>query len=569
MRQNKMLLPTLREVPKEAEIISHKLLLRAGLARMFAAGMYTYLPLGFRVLKKIEAVVREEMDRSGAQEILANQIQPAELWHTTGRWNDYGPEMMKLKDRHERDFVLGPTHEEIFTTIVNNDVNSYKKLPFNLYQIATKFRDERRPRFGMLRAREFMMKDAYSFHETRESLADTYDQMYTAYTNIFNRLHLNFRPVLADAGAIGGSGRNHEFQALADIGEDTIAVCSHCNYAANLEKAEARFEQQAFAHDEAPAYEKLHTPNLKTIDQLVDALKMSATSFIKTLVVLADGEAVAVCLRGDHELNELKLQKFLGATTVELADAETVQRVTGTPVGFLGPIGLTIPVVVDRDVLNVRWGVTGANERDYHFQNVVAGRDFSAERVGDLRNVTEGESCVNCSEGHLQFYRGIEVGHIFELGTKYTEALNATYLNAEGKQANFIMGCYGIGISRLITALIEQNHDDKGIIWPMAVAPYHVHVIPVKAKDEAQMQAATQLYERLRAQGVDVLLDDRDESAGVKFKDSDLIGIPVRVTFGKRTAEGIVEFTVRQTGETQELTLEEAYETVLGLVRGE
>jgi prolyl-tRNA synthetase len=572
MRQNKMLLPTLREVPKEAEITSHKLLLRAGLARMFAAGMYTYLPLGFRVLKKIEQVVREEMDRAGAQEILANLVQPAELWHTTGRWDDYGPEMMKLKDRHERDFVLGPTHEEIFTTLVNNEVNSYKKLPFNLYQIATKFRDERRPRFGMLRAREFVMKDAYSFHDSRESLAETYDRMHEAYTNIFTRLNLKFRPVQADAGAIGGSGRNHEFMALAEIGEDTIAVCNHCDYAANLEKAEAHYAAAGVApSEEAPLYEKVHTPNTKTIEQLVESLGLEASAFIKTLVYMADGQPVVVCLRGDHDVNELKLQKFLGVRKVELADQATIERVVGAPAGYVGPVGLKkdIPVVVDREVLNIGLGVTGANERDYHIRHVLPGRDFSVEKVGDLRNVVEGDTCPNCQEGKLQFFRGIEVGHIFELGTKYSDALNATFLNRDQKQQHFIMGCYGIGISRLITAIIEQNNDEQGIVWPMSVAPYHVHLIPTKVKDEEQMRIAEQLYERLTAQGVEVLMDDRDETVGVKFKDSDLIGLPLRITVGKRAGEGIVEFKVRKTGESQELTIEQAYEQVLNLVLGQ
>jgi len=570
MRQNKMLLPTLREVPKEAEITSHKLLLRAGLARMFAAGMYTYLPLGFRVLKKIERVVREEMDRTGAQEILGNQLQPAELWHTTGRWDDYGPEMMKLKDRHERDFVLGPTHEELFTTLVNNEVNSYKKLPFNLYQIATKFRDERRPRFGMLRAREFAMKDAYSFHDSTESLAATYDEMYNAYSNIFTRLGINFRPVQADAGAIGGSGRNHEFMALAEIGEDTIAVCSHCDYAANLEKAETAYRAAGAAPtSDAPAFEKLHTPDVKTIDQLVTSLGVEASSFMKTLVYLADGQPVAVCVRGDHEVNEVKLQKLLGARTIEMADAATIERVTGAPVGFIGPVGLSIPVVVDREVAGIASGITGANEKDFHIRNVVAGRDFSMERTGDVRNAVAGDTCPHCEEGVLEFYRGIECGHIFELGTKYSDALHATFLNKDQKQQPFIMGCYGIGVSRLITAIIEQNNDEKGIIWPLAVAPYHVHVIPVKVKDEEQMKIAEQLYDRLRAQGVDVLLDDRDESAGVKFKDSELIGIPLRITVGKKAGEGIVEFNVRKTGETQEVSLEAAFDEVLRLVKGE
>ena len=571
MRQNKLLLPTLREVPKEAEITSHKLLLRAGLARMFAAGLYTYLPLGFRVLKKIENVVRQEMDRSGAQEILASILQPAEMWQESGRWYDYGPELMRLQDRHERDFIVGPTHEEIFTTLVKQEVNSYKKLPFNLYQIQTKFRDERRPRYGMLRSREFMMKDAYSFHDTRQSLAQEYDNMYATYNRIFNRLNLNFRPVQADAGAIGGDGRNHEFMVLADIGEDTIAICTHCEYAANLEKAASGEYAAAGLQPtaDAPVFEKLHTPGTKTIDELVQSLGKEASAFIKTLVYLVDGEPVAVCLRGDHDLNEIKLAKLFGAKTVEMADEGTIEHVTGAPVGFIGPVGLkNIKVVVDREAAKITSGIAGANERDYHIQNVVPGRDFPLDQVADLRNAVEGDPCPNC-DGHLKFYRGIEVGHIFELGTKYSEPMGASVLDETGKQQTVIMGCYGIGISRLITAVIEQNNDENGIIWPIDVAPYHVHVIPVNVKDPEQMRIAEDLYNRLQAQGIDVLLDDRDERAGVKFKDSDLIGLPLRITVGKRSGEGIVEFTERRTGEKQELGIEQAYQEALKRVKGQ
>ncbi|HEU4965108.1 MAG TPA: proline--tRNA ligase [Bacilli bacterium] len=572
MRQNKMLLPTLREVPKEAEVTSHRLMLRAGYIRQLVSGVYTYLPLGFRVLKKIENIVREEMGRAGAQELLFSALQPAELWHTTGRWDDYGPELVRLKDRHDRDFVLGPTHEEVITALVKNEINSYKKLPVTLYQIQTKFRDERRPRFGLMRGREFVMKDAYSFHENWESLNEEYDNMYNAYNRIFSRVGLNFRPVEADAGAIGGSGRTQEFMVMADVGEDTIAVCSKCDYAANLEKAEAgEYPAAGLApSDEAPAYERIHTPNVKTIDQLVEHLGIEAAGFFKTLIYLVDEKPVAVVLRGDHEANEVKIKTLFEARTVDLANDTTIERLTGSPVGFIGPVGMKdIPVVVDKAVAQAAFGVAGAGEQDYHLQHVVPGRDFALEQVADVRNVVEGDRCPNCEAGTIEFYRGIECGHIFELGTKYSTPIGATYLDPAGKSQDMIMGCYGIGVSRVMAAAVEQCHDDNGIIWPVAIAPFHVHLIPVNVKDEGQMKMAEQMYNRLREQGVEVLLDDRDERPGVKFKDSDLIGLPVRVTFGKRSGEGIVEFTVRKTGERQDISLEQAYEEIMGIVMGQ
>lgn len=573
MRQNRMILPTLREVPKEAEVTSHKLMLRAGLVRQLVAGVYTYLPLGLRVLKKIENIVREEMNKSGAQELQMSVLQPAELWHETGRWDDYGPELVRLKDRHDRDFVLGPTHEEVITTLIKQEVNSYKKLPINVYQIQTKFRDERRPRFGLMRGREFLMKDAYSFHTSYESLAQTYDEMYKTYNNIFNRVGLKFRPVQANAGAIGGSGRNHEFMVLADVGEDTIATCTHCDYAANLEQAEAHGEYAAAGaapSADAPAFEKIHTPNTKTIDQLVSSLGRDAQSFLKTLLYVIDGKPVAVVVRGDHEVNELKLKDLFEAKTVELADDATVERVTGAATGFIGPVGLKdVAVIVDKAAASVQAGVTGANERDYHLQNVVPGRDFSTERVADIRNVVEGDTCPSCKEGKIEFYRGIECGHIFELGTKYSVPINATYLDENQKAQTMVMGCYGIGVSRIMSAVLEQSNDDNGIIWPLSIAPFQVHLIPVNVKDETQVKVAEQLYTRLQQQGIEVLMDDRDERAGVKFKDSDLIGLPVRVTVGKMAGEGVVEFKVRATGESKELTLEQAFEEITGLVLGQ
>ncbi|MBL0388950.1 proline--tRNA ligase [Tumebacillus sp. ITR2] len=572
MRQNRMILPTLREVPKEAEVISHKLMLRAGLVRQLAAGVYTYLPLGLRVLKKVENIVREEMNKSGAQELMMSVLQPAEVWHNTGRWDDYGPELVRLKDRHDRDFVLGPTHEEVITALIKDEINSYKKLPINVYQIQTKFRDERRPRFGLMRGREFLMKDAYSFHTSWESLNETYDQMYKTYNSIFSRLGLNFRPVEANAGAIGGSGRNHEFMVLADVGEDTIATCTHCDYAANLEQATAHLEYAAAGvapSADAPVFEKIHTPNTKTIDQLVSSLGVEASSFFKTLLYIIDGKTVAVVVRGDHEVNELKLKGLFDAKSVELADDATIERVTGAPTGFIGPVGLKgVEVIVDEAIANAGAGFAGANERDYHLQNVVPSRDFAAGRVADVRNVLEGDTCPKCKEGKIEFYRGIECGHIFELGTKYSVPVGATYLDENQKAQTMIMGCYGIGVSRIMSAVLEQSNDDNGIIWPMPIAPFQVHLIPVNVKDETQVKVAEQLYARLQQQGVEVLLDDRDERAGVKFKDSDLIGLPVRVTVGKKAEEGIVEFKVRKTGESQELTLEQAFEEILGLVLG-
>lgn len=572
MRQNRMILPTLREVPKEAEVTSHKLMLRAGLVRQLVAGVYTYLPLGLRVLKKIENIVREEMNKSGAQELLMSSLQPAELWHETGRWDDYGPELVRLKDRHDRQFVLGPTHEEVITTLIKQEINSYKKLPVNVFQIQTKFRDERRPRFGLMRGREFLMKDAYSFHTSYESLAQTYEEMYKTYSSIFTRLGLKFRPVEANAGAIGGAGRNHEFMVLADVGEDTIAICNHCDYAANLESAHAHVDEAAAGvapTAEAPASAKLHTPNTKTIEQLVSSLGLEAASFLKTLLYVVDGNPVAVVVRGDHEVNELKLKDLLDAKELQLADDETVHRVTGAPIGFIGPVGLSIPVIMDREAVAVQGGVTGANERDYHLQNVWHGRDFTATRVADIRNVVVGDTCPKCQEGKIEFYRGIECGHIFELGTKYSIPIGATYLDENQKAQTMIMGCYGIGVSRILSAVLEQSNDENGIVWPVSIAPFQVHVIPVNVKDETQVRVAEQLYTRLQQAGVEVLMDDRDERAGVKFKDSDLIGLPVRVTVGKMAGEGVVEFKVRKTGESKELTLEQAFEEITGLVLGQ
>lgn len=566
MRQTTYLAPTLREAPAEAEAISHKLMLRAGFIRQLAAGIYTYLPMGWRVLRKVESIVREEMDRAGAQEILMPAMQPAELWRESGRYDVYGPELIRLQDRHEREFALGPTHEEVITTLVRNEVRSYRKLPINLYQIQTKFRDERRPRFGLLRGREFLMKDAYSFDTDWEGLDKSYWAMYDAYNRIFTRCGLDFRPVEADAGAIGGEGGTHEFMALADIGEDTIATCTHCDYAANLEKAEAGEGKREYREATVGEHEKFHTPAVRTIEQLTASLGVEPREFIKTLVYLADGQPVAVLVRGDHEANEIKVKNYLNAENVELADHETTQRITGAPVGFAGPIGLSVPVLVDREVAVMPFAITGANEQDYHIRNVRPGHDFPLEKTGDFRNVIEGDTCPRC-EGTLKFYRGIEVGHVFKLGTKYSDKLGAKYLDANGKEQVMIMGCYGIGVSRVLSAIVEQCSDENGIIWPMSVAPFHVHLIPVSAKDEAQVKVAEDLYNRLRENGVEVLLDDRDERPGVKFKDSDLIGIPVRVTVGKGAVEGRVEYKERKHNEQHDITVEEAFARIMEAFR--
>jgi len=567
MRQKALLAPTLREAPADSEAISHQLLLRAGFIRQLAAGIYTYLPLGWRVLRKLENIVRQEMDATGAQELLMPAMQPAELWQESGRYDVYGPELIRLNDRHDRAFALGPTHEEVITALVRDEIQSYRKLPVTLYQIQTKFRDERRPRFGLLRGREFLMKDAYSFDTSWEGLDRTYWRMYEAYSRIFARCGMNIRPVEADAGAIGGEGSTHEFMALADIGEDTIASCSHCDYASNLEKAQAgdRDAQPTTAETAAiPQPDKIHTPSIRTINELVAALKIDASDLIKTIVALVDGKPVAVIVRGDHDVNEIKVRHYLGgAENFEMADADTIQRLTGAPVGFLGPTNLTIPLLVDLAVARMRSGVAGAGELDYHLRNVQPGRDFPLAQVGDFRNVAEHDPCPRCEEGTLAFNRGIEVGHVFKLGTKYSEKLGATFLNAEGKQQAAIMGCYGIGVSRMLSAIAEQNRDDNGLVWPLAVAPFHVHIIPVSVKDETQMQVAEQIYQALSQRGIEALIDDRDERPGVKFKDADLFGIPMQVVVGKQAGEGMVEFKFRNQTLKNTISIDEATQRIM------
>ncbi|KQL44423.1 prolyl-tRNA synthetase [Brevibacillus choshinensis] len=568
LKQSQMLIPTLREVPADAEIASHKLLLRAGMARQLASGIYTYLPLALRSLHKIQAIVREEMNNAGGQELLMPAMQPAELWHQTGRWDVYGPELVRLRDRHDRSFALGPTHEEVITSLVRDEINSYKKLPINLYQIQTKFRDEVRPRFGLIRCREFIMKDAYSFDTTQEGLDRNFQAMYDAYTNIFTRVGLNFRAVEADAGAIGGKG-TYEFMALCDIGEDTIAYSEEGDFAANLEKAEVVYKPAAKPETEAPAAEKLHTPGVKTIEQLTNALHIEAKQIVKSLIYRVDDKLVMVLVRGDHELNEIKLKNLYDATSVGLATEADIVSVTGAPAGFVGPVGIDsekVEIIADNNVQDVYDGVVGANETDYHLQHVAAGRDFTVSRYADLRNITEEDTCPRTG-GAIKFARGVEVGHVFKLGTKYSKAIGATFLDENGRSQPMIMGCYGIGVSRTIAAVIEQNNDENGIIWPVAVAPFHVHVIPVNVKVEEQRQTSEQITEALRKSGVEVLFDDRPERAGVKFKDADLIGLPLRITVSDKAAEeGTVEVRVRKTGETVHVKLDDITTEVKALL---
>lgn len=568
LKQSQMLIPTLREVPADAEIASHKLLLRAGMARQLASGIYTYLPLAIRTLHKIQAIVREEMNRAGAQELLMPAMQPAELWHQTGRWDVYGPELVRLQDRHERPFALGPTHEEVITSLVRDEINSYKKLPINLYQIQTKFRDEVRPRFGLIRCREFIMKDAYSFDTTQEGLDRNFQAMYDAYTRIFTRVGLNFRAVEADAGAIGGKG-TYEFMALCEIGEDTIAYSEEGDFAANLEKAEVVYTPSAKPEGEVPAAQKVHTPDVRTIEQLTQALNVEAKKIIKSLIYRVDDQLVMVLVRGDHELNEVKLKNLYDATLVGMASEAELRELTGAPAGFVGPVGLDakkVEIIADQFVQDVYDGIVGANETDYHLIHVAPGRDFAVSRFADLRNITEGDKCPRTG-GAIKFARGVEVGHVFKLGTKYSQAMGATFLDENGRSQPMIMGCYGIGVSRTIAAVIEQNNDDDGIIWPVAVAPFHVHVIPVNVKVEEQRQASEQITEQLQRAGIEVLFDDRPERAGVKFKDADLIGLPLRITVSDKAAqEGTVEVRVRKNGENHVVKLDELVPTVKALL---
>lgn len=546
MRYSQMLIPTLREVPAEAEIISHKLLLRAGFIRKAAAGIYTYLPMAQRVLQKIKKIVREEMDLSGGQEVMLPILQPAELWQESGRWDVYGDEMFRLLDRHGRNFCLGPTHEEIITDLVRNEIRSHKQMPQRLYQIQNKYRDERRPRFGLLRGREFIMKDLYSFDKDQEGLDVSYKIMYQAYSNVFKRCGLTFRPVEADSGAIGGN-ESHEFMVLADAGEAEVVYCKDCDYAANIEKAIGT-PDKSFITEELLVQEKILTLQCKSVEDVAKYLQKPTLRILKTLVYQADEELVIVLVRGDRTVNSVKVQNALGVLRLELAD-ESLLRKNELSTGFIGPLGLKIRIIADEEVRYMRNAVCGANEKDYHFQNINPERDISGAEYFDLRDVKAGEPCPKC-ETPLSEAHGIEVGQVFKLGTKYSERMHATYLDASGKEQLIVMGCYGIGVSRTMAAAIEQNHDQNGIIWPTAIAPYHAVIIPVNSKDANLMSYAEKIYDLLRNNNIETVLDDRNERPGVKFKDSDLIGFPLRITVGNKTCEeNTVEIKVRATGE--------------------
>ncbi|MBO0603067.1 proline--tRNA ligase [Sporosarcina sp. E16_3] len=559
MKQSRTFIPTMREVPSDADVKSHQLLLRAGFIRQNTSGIYSFLPLGKKVLQKVETIIREEMEAIEAVEVFMPAMQQAELWQETGRWYSYGPELFRMTDRHKREFALGATHEEVITSLVRDEVKSYKKLPLTMYQIQTKFRDEQRPRFGLLRGREFIMKDAYSFHATEESLDEKYQEMMQAYSNIFTRLGLDFRAVMADGGSIGGTD-THEFMALSDIGEDTIAYSDSSSYAANIEMAEVNVNYEKL--DEAlQEVEKVATPDQKTISEVASFLNVDATRLIKTLIFKADDELIAVLCRGDHEINDIKLKNVLGASEVELAAEGDVTALLSCGVGSIGPVKLPLDlkVIADHSIASIVNGVCGANEDGFHLTNVNPERDFAVDRYEDLRFIIEGDASPD-GNGTIKFARGIELGHVFKLGTTYSEPMGGTFLDENGRSKPYIMGCYGIGVSRILAAVAEQFNDEYGLKWPKKIAPFDVHLIAVNLKDESQKELAEELYSVLKSYRYDVLYDDRPERAGVKFADSDLIGLPVRITVGKKASEGIVEIKFRQTGETAEWQKEELTE---------
>ncbi len=557
MRVSELFLATQREIPADAEIPSHRLMLRAGLIRKMASGVYSFMPMGYRTYRKVEAVIREEMDKAGAQELIMPALLPAEAYQGSGRWEKFGPEMFRLTDRGGRSFCLGPTHEEPFTEAVRDSIRSYKQLPVTLYQIQHKYRDEKRPRFGVIRAREFVMKDAYSFDVDEAGLDVSYKKMYDAYRAIFDRLGLDYTIVDADSGAMGGSG-SQEFMVKSEVGEDAICFCDECGYAANEEKAGWTRGEAETA--EELAIEKIHTPDVKTIEELCGYLNCGPETFVKTILYNIDGKFVAAMCRGDRDINETKLGNLYDATEMELAAFADVEMITGAKVGFAGPVNLKqkVDIVVDPEVAGMKNFVVGACETDYHFKNVNIGRDFEADKIADITNAKAGDICPKCGKGKLGMARGVEVGHIFKLGTKYSDALGCVYLDNNGKEHSMVMGCYGIGVSRVLAAIIEQYHDDDGIIWPSIVAPYKVIVVPTKANDEEIMGVAEKIYDELTKSGCEVLIDDRNERPGVKFKDADLLGIPLRITVGRRAGEGIVEVKRRDSSEASEITVDEA-----------
>ncbi|MCH4506214.1 proline--tRNA ligase [Staphylococcus haemolyticus] len=550
MKQSKVFIPTRRDVPAEAEALSHQLLLKAGLIKQSTSGIYSYLPLASRVLNNISKIIREEMESIDAVEILMPALQQAELWEESGRWGAYGPELMRLKDRNGREFALGPTHEEVVTSIVRDELKSYKQLPLTLFQIQSKFRDEKRPRFGLLRGREFIMKDAYSFHADEASLDETYQDMYNAYDRIFKRVGINARPVVADSGAIGGN-HTHEFMALSEIGEDTIVYSEHSDYAANIEKAEVVYHPNE-KHTEVAELEKVETPNVKTAQELADFLNRPIDEIVKSMIFKIDGEFIMFLIRGHHELNDVKVKAFFETDNVEMATQEEIVNLLGANPGSLGPVhDKDIRIFADNYVRDLNNLVVGANEDGSHYINANLDRDFKVDEFGDFRFILEGETLSDGS-GEAKFAEGIEVGQVFKLGTKYSEAMNATFLDNQGKAKPLIMGCYGIGVSRTLSAIVEQNNDENGIIWPKSVTPFDLHLITINPKKDEQLELGDQLYKELQQQ-YDVLYDDRKDRAGVKFNDADLIGLPIRIVVGKNASEGIVEVKVRQTGESEEV----------------
>ena len=550
MKQSKVFIPTRRDVPAEAEALSHQLLLKAGLIKQSTSGIYSYLPLASRGLNNISKIIREEMESIDAVEILMPALQQAELWEESGRWGAYGPELMRLKDRNGREFALGPTHEEVVTSIVRDELKSYKQLPLTLFQIQSKFRDEKRPRFGLLRGREFIMKDAYSFHADEASLDETYQDMYNAYDRIFKRVGINARPVVADSGAIGGN-HTHEFMALSEIGEDTIVYSEHSDYAANIEKAEVVYHPNE-KHTEVAELEKVETPNVKTAQELADFLNRPVDEIVKSMIFKIDGEFIMFLIRGHHELNDVKVKAFFETDNVEMATQEEIVNLLGANPGSLGPVhDKDIRIFADNYVRDLNNLVVGANEDGSHYINANLDRDFKVDEFGDFRFILEGETLSDGS-GKAKFAEGIEVGQVFKLGTKYSEAMNATFLDNQGKAKPLIMGCYGIGVSRTLSAIVEQNNDENGIIWPKSVTPFDLHLITINPKKDEQLELGDQLYKELQQQ-YDVLYDDRKDRAGVKFNDADLIGLPIRIVVGKNASEGIVEVKVRQTGESEEV----------------
>ncbi|SFJ85968.1 prolyl-tRNA synthetase [Marinilactibacillus piezotolerans] len=562
MKQSRLFVPTLRDTPNDADVISHQLLLRAGYIRQLSSGIYTYLPLAHRVLEKIKAIIREEMDKIDGSEMLLPTLLPADLWKESGRYETYGEDLIKLQDRHERDFILGPTHEETFTSLIKDEVKSYKKLPLMLYQFQTKFRDEKRPRFGLMRGREFIMKDAYTFHDSYESLDESYNQIAEAYTNAFSRVGLNFRSIIGDAGAMGGKD-SIEFMALAEAGEDVVVYSDSSEYAANLEMATSLYKSQPKIKVQNDI-ELKDTPDTKTVKEVADYLNVKLDQVLKSVLYVTDEQKpVLAIVRGDHEVNEVKLRTIVGAQDIEPATDDQVKELFQTVAGYVGPVNLNeaVTVIADLYVQDIVNAVSGANQEGKHYINVNPGKDFIPNQYADVRVVNENEPSPD-GRGKLKFARGIEIGHIFKLGTRYSESMNATVLDNNGRQTPVIMGSYGIGVSRLLSAVAEQNADEKGLIWPNSIAPFDVHIIPIQMKDDAQRELAHELYEVLEAKELSVLIDDRQERAGVKFKDAELIGIPVRITVGKKASEGIVEVTFRKSGEMVEIKKDDLIDTL-------